>query len=117
MADHDVSGSTPRSSAQYILPNNPADQDKRVIRIIGTSDSPQHWAVPSELVKSVDIPPVEPLVGTMPASAPPTAYEVRRDALMAASRVTSCGGWTDAAGRTLEFARKFEAYLSEVRDR
>lgn len=56
--------------------------------------------------------PVEP----PQAPVPPSLYEVRRDALTAASNLTSSGGWMDAGGKTLEFAEKFEAYLLEVRD-
>ncbi len=47
----------------------------------------------------------------------PSLYEVRRDALTAASRLTSSGGWMDTAAKTLEFSEKFEKYLLEVREK
>lgn len=58
-------------------------------------------------------PPVEPET----SRDTPSLYEVRRDALTAASNLTSSGGWMDPGEKTLEFAEKFEKYLLEVRDK
>lgn len=79
-------------NCQIALPVVPRGT-KAVITLQGTQDgpTPQHWAQ-----------------GT------PTPYEVRRDALMAAATVTSCGGWMDAKAKTMELAQVFEDHLNEV---
>ncbi len=72
--------------------------------------------IPSDQVQSVSMRPLEPLVGSMPPSAPPTAYEVRRDALMAAAAYCNGGGYGGASGVT-GMARDFERFLSEVKNK
>jgi hypothetical protein len=61
--------------------------------------------------------PVEPPEEPVVSPSRPSLYEVRRDALTAASNLTSSGGWMDPGNKTLEFAEKFEKYLLEVRDK
>lgn len=50
------------------------------------------------------------------APEPPTDYEVRRDALMAASQYAASGGWGGAQNVIEKIAKPFEEYLLEVRN-
>lgn len=68
----------------------------------------------ADQVKSVSMRPLEPLGGTLPPSGPPTAYEVRRDALMAASTYCNGGGWGGPSA-VIGVAREFEKFLKEAR--
>lgn len=73
-------------------------------------------AVNTHILKSLQG-PVEPLEEPVTSRDTPSLYEVRRDALMAASNLTSSGGWIGPGDKTLEFAEKFEKYLLEVREK
>lgn len=73
-------------------------------------------AVNTHILKSLQG-PVWPWEEPRESRDTPSLYEVRRDALTAASNLTSSGGWMDPGNKTLEFSEKFEKYLLEVREK